>query len=93
VVDELSGELADTMAVVLSHLAAAELWTGTWTPPKPTCGKGMLWPCRLGWSTSGSTVSAHELLANLQSLGLEVVELRRLPGGGGHPGTTPPQRS
>jgi hypothetical protein len=35
----------------------------------------------------------HELLAKLQSLGLEVVELRRLPGEGGHPGTTPPQRS
>jgi hypothetical protein len=35
----------------------------------------------------------HELLAKLQSLGLEVVELRRLPGGGGHPDTTPPQHS
>ncbi|HZD69490.1 MAG TPA: hypothetical protein VFA45_11430 [Actinomycetes bacterium] len=35
----------------------------------------------------------HELLTKLQSLGLEVVELRRLPRGGGHPGTTPPQRS
>jgi hypothetical protein len=35
----------------------------------------------------------HELLAKLQTLGLEVVELRRLPGGGGHPGTTPSQHS
>jgi hypothetical protein len=34
-----------------------------------------------------------QLLDKLQSLGLEVVEFRRLPGEGGHPRATPPQRS
>jgi hypothetical protein len=33
-----------------------------------------------------------QLLDKLQSLGLEVVEFRRLPGDGGHPGAIPPQR-
>jgi hypothetical protein len=34
----------------------------------------------------------HELLAELQSLGLELVELRRLPGEGHHPDTRPKAR-
>lgn len=32
----------------------------------------------------------HELLTKLQSLGLEIVELRRLPGEGRHPDADPP---
>jgi hypothetical protein len=34
--------------------------------------------------------AVHQLLIKLESLGLEVVEFRRLPGGAGDPGAAPP---
>jgi hypothetical protein len=34
--------------------------------------------------------AVHRLLIKLESLGLEVVEFRRLPGEAGDPGATPP---
>ena len=34
--------------------------------------------------------AVHRLLIRLESLGLEVVEFRRLPGAAGDPGTAPP---
>ena len=34
--------------------------------------------------------AVHRLLIKLESLGLEVIELRRLPGGAGDPGAAPP---
>jgi hypothetical protein len=34
--------------------------------------------------------AVHRLLIKLESLGLEVVEFRRLPGGAGDPGAAPP---
>ena len=34
--------------------------------------------------------AVHRLLIKLESLGLEVVEFRRLPGGAGDPGVVPP---
>jgi hypothetical protein len=34
--------------------------------------------------------AVHRLLIKLESLGLEVVEFRRLPGGTGDPGAAPP---
>jgi hypothetical protein len=36
--------------------------------------------------------AVHELLSRLESLGLEVVELRRLPGEAVDPGPAPPSR-
>ena len=42
------------------------------------------------YGTISDQVAVHNLLIKLQSLGLEVVELRRLPGQPGDPGAASP---